>query len=61
MKVLEIYKQRRKKISYKFDLGFQNQINYFLSELPEIKFHENLLDEINTMELVFNLVDELSN
>ena len=46
--------------SFKFDFGFQNQLDFFLSEAPELNYQDNLLDEINTMELTFDLVEELS-
>tara|TARA_B000000565_G_scaffold190319_1_gene145115 strand:- start:683 stop:2800 length:2118 start_codon:yes stop_codon:yes gene_type:complete len=59
-KVLEIYKAKRRKNSFKFDFGFQNQLDFFLSEAPELNYQDNLLDEINTMELTFDLVEELS-
>ena len=59
-KVLEIYKAKSRKNSFKFDFGFQNQLDFFLSEEPELNYQDNLLDEINTMELTFDLVEELS-
>ena len=59
-KVLEIYKAKSRKNSFKFDFGFQNQLDFFLSEAPELNYQDNLLDEINTMELTFDLVEELS-
>ena len=56
----EIFKTKSTKTSYKFDFGFKNQLDFFLSEVPKINYQDNLLDEINTMELTFDLVEELS-
>ena len=58
---MEIFKTKSTKTSYKFDFGFKNQLDFFLSEVPKINYQDNLLDEINTMELTFDLVEEYLN